>query len=1033
MSKILTKLDKNEEKPALEFLLELRASLESPATNLSAVRSLHELAERAELAPDGVVSCKSVHIPQADKTIRLLLHAAVFSPEYWGRTFAEGLIKQPEIFYGKKVVELGTGSGWISLLLLLKTGVAQVLALDLNPVAVLFADLNKWLNGTTRDGALVKTQLGIPLVEALQITESDLLTNPIEAGLKFDHVIGCIPQVLHPDDAIKSQEKPSTEVDLYNLSNYCFQQGILEDRYGLPLIARALEESQLCLSPGGKVTLILGGRPGQAAIESAFRRRGFRAEVIWSRRIPQADDTDLASLVQLEKAYDIKFHFFVSRNSQQSVSADTAVALLKDGKQVYHDLLVYEAVTAFEKPTFKVVSDLHAMGLDGLRRELDLSPVTEEQISFISKLTDDLHKYGTLPYPHERGNLSSRTRLAKFLAIYCHYQVDADQLFIGPERAQLIRIVLNMVLNENDRVLLSEGLTSVYENIIDSEHKIIRGNDDLTELLLLDEWLVPKVVLMAPTQLDTPSPMMFKAIVDQALNHPDRIYIIDDSAHFDISSSLNANIFLRLAGQQALPPNLIFVCGLVKSTVAADLELSFLLNAPDDWAINLAIGAELTYSRIGYISQLYYKWLFDELLAFPFDEAVPERTRPNAEQKTQIGNAFRSIAADPTFAPKPIEMTKDVIRLDLAELGLPVPAAISKGLIKGFLDPQEIDLRPLVTRRVLDYLRATRGASINDPERVVLSQGVFPLFGALLRSMYKRLGRAPIVAVPAATFGLIYPAVRYHGGELRVIPVNEERKFAPTEYELASLDFKPDLMWLTQPGNPAGFYKEPFQLQETMDYCEERKIFLLADEIFFLLSDIATGSKTPFNLSFAQFCTSSAGQYLFLTDGLSKPFAAGGLRTGAMICPDAAWAREVTRHVHVPPHAVLRAWDAVYAPFADGSLQESIDLDQDRRALAHYMQETRQLISSQCDRILQLLRKYDLDDGVQTGLRGGFFVLAKLGDRAEQLAKQERLLVNSSEWSRTPGWVRICFGLEPVKFEEAMVRLERFLAKGAKN
>ncbi len=40
----------------------------------------------------------------------------------------------------------------------------------------------------------------------------------------------------------------------------------------------------------------------------------------------------------------------------------------------------------------------------------------------------------------------------------------------------------------------------------------------------------------------------------------------------------------------------------------------------------LEIGAELTYSRIPYQVQLYYQWLFEELLSFPFPEAdVPPR------------------------------------------------------------------------------------------------------------------------------------------------------------------------------------------------------------------------------------------------------------------------------------------------------------------------------------------------------------------------------------------------------------------------
>ena len=180
-------------------------------------------------------------------------------------------------------------------------------------------------------------------------------------------------------------------------------KGILEDRYGLPLIARALEESQLCLLPGGSVTLILGGRPGQDAIESVFHRRGYTTDLVWSRRIPQADDTDLASLVTLERAYGIQFHFFIARDSRQSVSADTAVSLLSESKNIFHDLLVYTAKTAHEKPTFAVVQDLHNLGLDSLRRELDLSATTEEQISFLAKLTSDLQKYKNYP-------LSSRKR-----------------------------------------------------------------------------------------------------------------------------------------------------------------------------------------------------------------------------------------------------------------------------------------------------------------------------------------------------------------------------------------------------------------------------------------------------------------------------------------------------------------------------------------------------------------------------------------------------------------------------------------------
>ncbi|MFX8972757.1 hypothetical protein ABTN24_19790, partial [Acinetobacter baumannii] len=86
---------------------------------------------------------------------------------------------------------------------------------------------------------------------------SDLLQKPLLREERFDRVIGCIPQVLHPvPEKGESETEDLSYEDLYDLSNYCFNQGILEDRFGLPLIARAIEEAQLCLNPQGSLTLI---------------------------------------------------------------------------------------------------------------------------------------------------------------------------------------------------------------------------------------------------------------------------------------------------------------------------------------------------------------------------------------------------------------------------------------------------------------------------------------------------------------------------------------------------------------------------------------------------------------------------------------------------------------------------------------------------------------------------------------------------------------------------------------------------------
>ncbi|MBX9687359.1 MAG: 50S ribosomal protein L11 methyltransferase, partial [Candidatus Obscuribacterales bacterium] len=237
-------------------LEQLLFKLEHEESRVAACAELHELAKLLAAgtspSPSGL-QLKELKIPGLKEPIRVILNPAVFSPEFWGRTFAEGLLKDTEVFHGKKVLELGCGSGWISLTLLLRTGVSEVLGLDINPVAVLLANLNKWLNGADANGNLRKSLAGLPIVKSFRSEVSDLLAVPLSSMEKFDHIVGCIPQVLHPVPE-KGTAQDLSYQDLYDLSNYCFNQGILEDRFGLPLIARALEEAQLCLNPQGSLT-----------------------------------------------------------------------------------------------------------------------------------------------------------------------------------------------------------------------------------------------------------------------------------------------------------------------------------------------------------------------------------------------------------------------------------------------------------------------------------------------------------------------------------------------------------------------------------------------------------------------------------------------------------------------------------------------------------------------------------------------------------------------------------------------------------
>lgn len=1018
-------------------LNKLVAALEDEKLRSEAVTTLHALAGALETSPNLGLTLKTVHLPALDYPIRLLLTRAVFSPEFWGRTFAEGLLKSKEQFRGKKIVEVGTGSGWISILLLLFTHVKEVVGLDLNPVAVTMARLNSWLNGTTSDGTLRLSLAGEPIVQSFRAEVSDLLTAPLQKNEYFDHVIGCIPQVLHPNPGFQKLDHSGStadglsEKDLYDLSNYCFEQGILEDRFGLPLIARALEQSQLCLASGGKVTLVLGGRPGRQAIESMFERRGYDVKLVWMRRIQQADDTDLASLVELEKAYGIRFHFFMSResDSEESVSAATAVKLLASGRQIYHDLLVYEAVTRFEPEVFDFVRNLSKMDLSSLRKELDFSRLQEERVSFLSRLSHSMLKSKAIPYPHERGDIAIRQLIATYLQSFCYFATRPEDLFIAPSRAEMLAMILKMVTFAGENILLSSSLESVYkETAMQAGLDITTGNEDLGELCQLDDLVTPRVVLIAPKQLASPSPITLKILCQQARKHPDRVYLIDDSANFLISSNLGANMTLRLAAQEDLPANLIFVYGLVKNTISPDLQLSFLVNAPQNWLNGFDVGSELSYSRIAYPTQLLYQWLFEDLMTFAFADQAEDITAKSENKISQpLTPLIEELEHDPVFLPKPVDVEDPgLIRLDYGEFECAPPDILIKSLFKGFID-EETELLPhIVQERVCAYVKFTRHVTVS-PRRIVLAQGVFPLFGAFIQALKLRLGRAPVVGVPDGSYGPLYPMLKYYGAELMPIKTSPAKAYLLASRDIQDLPVKPDVLWLTQPNNPSGVFYDPEKLRNVIDVCNNENIYIFCDEIFFLLSDHRLGRWTPSSLSAGSYASGPYQKRIFMADGIAKSFASGGMRLGFLMTPDEEWAADIARFAAQPPRALLRAWDGLYSAFLDKSPNHMLDVGKAFSEVETYLMEKRRGLSANREALLALLRKHGLDDGYDTPYRGGLFLLGRLHDRHKDLAQKAKLLTNPGDWGRTGDMVRLCFCLEQNRFDTAMQRLQAFL------
>ena len=196
---------------------------------------------------------------------------------------------------------------------------------------------------------------------------------------------------------------------------------------------------------------------------------------------------------------------------------------------------------------------------------------------------------------------------------------------------------------------------------------------------------------------------------------------------------------------------------------------------------------------------------------------------------------------------------------------------------------------------------------------------------------------------------------------------------------------------------------------------------------FFSSPIISLGKWTPASLSVGAHMSGPFADKLFVADGVSKSFAAGGLRLGFLACPDANWAALVSRNLSAPPIAYMRAWDALYSAFLEKAPHHLMDLSKSFAEVETYLMDKRKSLSAKREALSSLLAQYGLGDGVDTPYRGGLFLLAKLADRHVELAQKAGLLTNPAEWGRTEGMVRMCFCLTDERFEEAMTRLKAFL------
>ena len=1026
----------------LQALGAVDRALRSEARRPLALRLLHRLRELTEDS-DSAFRIRRVRLEAGEGLLELdlVFIPSIFEPEDWGLTFLEGLLRRPqEDLSGRIMLEMGTGSGWISLAMLHWRRLERVYAYDLNPGAVLCARIAAVLNSYDDDLNPRYDADRKLLFERLEVSESDLLQDAIDRGLRADLIAGCIPQVLAPSPDLDpgTAMAEGNEAMLYDLSNYFALQGVFEDQFGLGLLARALEQAVVVLAPGGTVVLNIAGRPGREVIERMFSRRGFDARVIWSRRVQQAEDTDIAVLSRLEKRTQNPFEFYVAKHSRAPVDATTAQALREAGRKIWHDLRVYDARLDHERDLRPFYAAMRELDDGALLDQIDLSAIGADQVGFLRKLAESFCGEKVAPYTHESGGAGLRAAIANYLSRSYELAVGAEELFVAPNRVELVHGLLLSLCDEGDRILVDRSLASAFEkSFLKAGVDVLVANDDLEEIAELARTLEPSLVFVNAGSDGNRAFNGLSTLIEAASDRGFPL-LIEGSEDFEISSALHANALFDFLDRQSPSPQLLVLVGLVSNRVYPDLAPAFLLGAAESLREALIAFAEASFSRNNTLTERYYEALFQGVTSFRVS-GVRRATLPSlapSDREIALSRRIRAVLDWPAFQSVGADGSRETIRLDYGENELEIPDRLLQGCILGFTqlagEASEASLR----RRVTAFLADGFGSSYT-PEQLWLGAGVSPLIFDATLAVRRELGRPPKVLLPRGHYGYFPPLFRAAGAEIVLAETSEENGWQYDPQSLEGLDF--DILFLNNPSNPAGIHYDAAALQAVVEAAGSRGARIFSDEIFRGL-DLSGQDDAPPSLSDALVGHPELKDRVCVFSGLSKIFAAGGLRVGWMQTRDQGLlsAMEALRTVSIDRHALVAASVLLHAYRAESPPAA-------RKQIKGYLDAMRDQLSTRRSRLLAALSACGMT--VTPGRPGGLFVLADarglvgktmrtqtgsvsltLDSLPGILLEEFGLRINSSAWSATPGHLRCCFSLSPHRFELALRRLEEFAA-----
>jgi methionine S-methyltransferase len=1014
-----------------------------------------------------------IEIQVLKDTLILLQFPSIFAPEEWSFTFYEGLSRYalPD-FKDKKITELGSGNGWVSIALAKEYQPAQIIGLDINPRAKVCASLNLYLQALDSEGNLVIDSEGKSLLDRVRFETSDLLSYFLEEQSenllsngeqreKLDVIMGCIPQVLNPDQEVISNIIPENATDdyLYSLSNYCGKQGYVEDQFGLGLIARTLEQAVDLLKPNGKIILNMGGRPGETVLDRLFQRRGFRIKKVWQRKILQAADTDIQPLVEIEKYSPHRFEFFIGKNSTEAISATTAQAYLAKGGEIAHSLTVYENRLREPYKIHKIFQLLKEEGYQQAKSALDLhferEEVADEKINFLATLSETLQKNSFFPYEKTEGTDKLRSYFADYLKSYFYVPFSKKNVLLAPDTASLLRNLWQVY--QPKTVIATRNFSKIFKNYTQKEnpdfYTYLESPSQAHLAHELIDRLAPEMAFLQLADFQHNTPDAFVRLVEICEKVGTRLFI-DISHIFELSSTPKTNGIFQYLAQERLPAQVGIICSLENNLVYQDLHLGILLSENETLHELLAKAAEFTYSRTPILTQEYYTTLLYDLLRFQMlkvrsdwgKERALLRENENFTQKfVAPKEAVLKAFQHPCLEALHLPLDAQSLRLDYGENELPSPKALKAALFESFVRQNITEAESDLEKDIKLFLEKRFGIVAEKKATLYYAGGVAPIFSEIAR---KAAWAGKTLIFPQGAYGYFYATAQFYQAEIQELPTSAINQFKINAYDLAEIleknqkEGKKSCLFLNAPiVNPTGAIYSPQEINEILAACERYACKVVLDTVFSGLEHNKVYTTYQLEKYFAK------PLELLLIGGLSKEMAAGGLRFGFVYFRNSNLLEKIDKQVLNLPHYTIRfACKQIYQALIDENsyLLKELKIQRDTlqaraKRLGEVLEETGwEVVTPQGG--LFMVAKPTFYIGKKLSLtwesreEGGAkkvdkFYLLDSHNISEAIFYSTGLLLNNAQWTGIPQHCRFVLSVESATFEAALVALEDFYRK----